>query len=153
MPTDLPPEPDQLDSGFVPFATAALDFHRSLNLPAAQAAASRVEIDALHAHVIALYRLLDSHTGRTGPVAQAEGDHLQAGRVRLWQAAEHLHDAFHAAPRPDARHPGREPWREPLPEGAPELTICQRHLVIAVRVRRGHTPTDLHDPVTGVVRH
>lgn len=151
MPTE--PPPDEAAGSFLPFATAALDCHRALNLPAAQAPATRAEIDALHAHVLALYRLAESHTARTGPVTQTEGEHLRALRVRLWQAADHLHDAFHTAPHPNGRLPAREECRSRLPEGAPDLTICQRHLTLAARVRRDHTPADLYDPVTGLTRH
>ncbi|POX43064.1 hypothetical protein C3486_02260 [Streptomyces sp. Ru73] len=151
MPSAPLPEPVE---NFVPFATAALDFHRSLNLPAAQAPASRADLDALHAHLTALYRLLGSHIARTRPVALIEGDRLRATRIRLWQAADHLHDAFHAAPHTaDGRLPSREACRARFPEGAPDLTICQRHLSTSARVRRDHTPTDLHGPVTGLTRH
>lgn len=122
-------------------------------MPTAQAAAERTEIDSLHAHVVALYRLVDSHTSRTAPVATVEGDHLRACRIRLWQAADHLHSAFHTAPRRDSRPPSPEACRARLPEGAPELTICQRHVATGVRVRRGHTPAELHDSVTGLIRH
>ncbi|WP_019546656.1 DUF6238 family protein [Streptomyces sulphureus] len=151
MPTDPMPDPA---SDFVPFATAALDFHRALNLPDAPIAASRAELDSLHAHVIALYGLLDAHTTSTSRVAGVEGDHLRACRIRLWQAADHLHTAFHTAPRPDTgRLPGREACRARLPEGAPELTVCQRHLATSARVRRDHTPADLRGPVTVLTRH
>lgn len=151
MPTDPLPEPA---SDFVPFATASLDFHRAINIPVAQAAAGRAELDSLHAHLIALYGLLDAHTARTTPVAADEGDHLKACRVRLWQAADHIHAAFHSAPNPKTgRLPSREACRARLPEGAPDLTICQRHVATATRVRRDHTPTDLRDPFTGLTRH
>ncbi|MFG3253320.1 DUF6238 family protein [Streptomyces sp. NPDC048172] len=151
MPTDPPPTPA---SDFVPFATAALDFHRALNLPDAPVAAARAELDSLHAHLVALYRLLDAHTTSTSPAAAVEGDHLRACRIRLWQAADHLHTAFHAAPLPDTgRPPARETCRARLPEGAPELTVCQRHLAASARVRRDHTPSDLRDPFTGLTRH
>lgn len=151
MPTDALPEPA---SDFVPFATAALDFHRAINLPTTPVAASRTELDSLHAHVIALYGLLDAHTARTSLVNTVGGDHLRACRIRLWQAADHLHAAFHAAPHPDTgRLPTREACRARLPEGAPELTVCQRHLATSARVRRDHTPADLRDPFTGLTRH
>ncbi|WDT54135.1 DUF6238 family protein [Streptomyces sp. G7(2002)] len=151
MPTD--PLPD-LAADFVPFATAALDFHRAINLPAGPTAAHRTELDALHAHLTALYGLLDTHTTRTTPLAEAEGDHLRACRIRLWQAAEHLHDAYHSAAHPGTGRPRtREACRARLPEGAPELTICQRHLATAAHVRRDHTPADLRDPFTGLTRH
>ncbi|MZD08299.1 hypothetical protein GTW43_24925 [Streptomyces sp. SID5785] len=151
MPTEPLPE---LAPDFIPFATSALDFHRAINMPVAQVAAGRTELDSLHAHVLALYDVLDAHAVRTAPVAGAEGDHLRACRIRLWQAADHLHAAFHAAPRPGAgRLPSRETCRARLPEGAPELTVCQRHLATAARVRRDHTPADLRDPFTGLTRH
>ncbi|MFE7318267.1 DUF6238 family protein [Streptomyces sp. NPDC057555] len=147
------PLPD-LAKDFVPFATAALDFHRAINLPAGPLAAHRTELDTLHAHLTALYGLFDAHTARTGTVAEVEGDHLRACRIRLWQAAEHLHDAYHAAPHPSTgRPPTRDACRGRLPEGAPELTICQRHLATAAHVRRDHTPADLRDPITGLTRH
>ncbi|MFJ9131243.1 DUF6238 family protein [Streptomyces sp. NPDC102340] len=151
MPTEPLPE---LAPDFVPFATAALDFHRAINMPVSQVAAERTELDALHGHLIALYDLLDAHAARTTPVATAEGDHLRACRIRLWQAAEHLHAAFHAAPHPKTgRLPSRETCRARLPEGAPELTVCQRHLATSARIRREHTPADLRDPFTGLTRH
>ncbi|MEV1026667.1 DUF6238 family protein [Streptomyces sp. NPDC050264] len=147
------PLPD-LVPDFVPFATAALDFHRALNMPVAQVAATRAELDSLHAHVIALYDLLDAHAVRTRPVAGAEGDQLWACRIRLWQAADHLHAAFHAAPHPGTgRLPSLEARRARLPESTPNLTACQRHLATAVRVRHDHTPADLRDPFTGLARH
>ncbi|MGY0488315.1 DUF6238 family protein [Streptomyces sp. WG-D5] len=151
----MPPDPlPELAPDFVPFATAALDFHRAINMPVAQAAAERPELDALHAHLIALYDLLDAHAVRTTPVTRAEGDHLRACRIRLWQAADHLHAAFHAAPHPKTgRLPSREVCRARLPEGAPALGVCRRHLATAARVRRDHTPADLRDPFTGLTRH
>ncbi|MBK6016645.1 DUF6238 family protein [Streptomyces sp. MBT53] len=150
MPTEPLPE---LAPDFVPFATAALDFHQAINMPVAPIAAGRAELDSLHAHIVALYGLLDAHTARTTPVARAEGDHLRGCRIRLWQAAEHLHAAFHAAPHPSSGLPTREACRARLPEGAPELTVCQRHLATATRVRRAHTPADLRDPFTSLTRH
>ncbi|MGY1438135.1 DUF6238 family protein [Streptomyces reniochalinae] len=151
MPTAPLPDPA---SDFVPFATAALDLHRAINLPDAPIAASRTELDTLHAHLVALYGLLDAHTTSTAPVAGVEGDHLRACRIRLWQAADHLHAAFHAAPHPDTgRLPAREACRARLPEGAPALTVCQRHLATSARVRRDHTPADLRAPFTGLTRH
>ncbi|MGW2331580.1 DUF6238 family protein [Streptomyces sp. NPDC001700] len=151
MPTDSLPD---AASDFIPFATAALDFHRAINMPVAPIAASRAELDSLHAHLAALYGLIDAHTARTTPVAEVEGDHLRACRIRLWQAADHLHSAFHAAPHSDTgRPPAREACRTRLPEGTPDLTVCQRHLATSVRVRRDHTPADLRDPFTGLIRH
>lgn len=150
----IPPPLPEPAEGFVPLATAALDLHRLLHLPGDSAAADRAELDALHAHLVSLHRLLDAHTVRTAPVAAAEADHLRAVRTRLWQAAEHLHAAFHTAPRPTTcRPPGAEAHRPGLREGPPWSAVCRRHLRTALRVRRQTTPADLHDPFTGLVRH
>ncbi|MDX2623080.1 MULTISPECIES: DUF6238 family protein [Streptomyces] len=140
---------------FVPFATAALDFHRALNIPSGPLVTSRAELDALHAHLVSLYGLLDAHAARTCQLVAAEGDQLRTARIRIWQAAEHLHAAYHAAPRPgtgELPEPEPEACRVGLPEGAPELTICQRHQRTARLVRRRTTPVDLHAPFTGLVR-
>ncbi|MFJ2649471.1 DUF6238 family protein [Streptomyces sp. NPDC087420] len=146
--TASPPAQD-----FVPFATAALDFHRALNIPAGPLVTTRAELDALHAHLVSLYGLFDAHATRTGQLVGIEGDHLCNTRTRIWQAAEHLHAAYHAAPRPDSGQvPDHETCRAGLPEGAPELTICQRHQRTAHLVRRRTTPADLHSPFTGLVR-
>ena len=146
------PTPDAQD--FVPYATAAIDFHRALNVPGGALVASRTELDSLHAHLIALHGLLDAHVSRTTPLMQTEGDHLKAARTRIWQAADHLHVAYHAAPRPDTGEvPTREACSARLPEGAPELTICQRHQRAARTVRRQSTPAELYAPFTGLIRH
>ncbi|MFJ4007326.1 DUF6238 family protein [Streptomyces sp. NPDC090023] len=138
---------------FVPFATAALDFHRAINLPAGPLVTTRTELDALHAHLASLYGVLDAHALRTGDLLPAAGDPLRVARTRIWQAADHLHAAYHAAPHPDSGEvPGPEACRPGLPEGAPELTICQRHQRTAHLVRRRTTPADLHAPFTGLVR-
>ncbi|MEV6209557.1 DUF6238 family protein [Kitasatospora sp. NPDC051914] len=138
---------------FVPYATAAIDFHRALNIPAGPLVASRAELDSLHAHLVSLHELLDAHTRRTSPLLPAEGDHLRAARTRLWQAADHLHAAYHSSPRPGSGDvPDRDACRTRLPEGAPELTICRRHLETARLLRRRITPADLRSPFTGLVR-
>jgi hypothetical protein len=143
----LPGLPGTPAQDFVPFATAALDFHRDLNLPTAPLAASRTELDSLHELVIALHELLDAHACRTSPLLPREGAELAAARTRLWQAADHLHTAYHAAPRPGTGAlPTQEECRARLPEGAPDLTICQRHQRAAHLARRRTTPTDLHTP-------
>jgi len=138
---------------FVPFATAALDFHRALNVPAGPLAASRAELDCLHEHLVSLHGLLDAHTARTAAVAEIEGEQLRAARTRVWMAADHVHAAYHAAPHtPGGEPPAREASRVGLPEGAPELTICQRHQRTALLVRRQTTPAELHAPYTGLVQ-
>lgn len=145
------PSPTAQD--FVPFATAALDFHRALNLPGGTLVTSRAELDALHSHLVSLYGLLDAHAVRVGQLLPAEADHLRDARTRIWQAADHLHAAYHAAPRTGSGEvPDREEYRAGLPEGAPELTICQRHQRAVHLVRRRTTPTDLHAPFTGLAQ-
>ncbi len=139
---------------FVPFATAALDYHRALNIPGGALVTTRAELDSLHAHLVSLYGLFDAHACRTGSLVPIEGDHLRAVRTRIWQAADHVHAAYHAAPRAGSGEvPDREACQAGLPEGAPELTICQRHQRTAHLVRRRTTPADLHTPFTGLVRH
>lgn len=139
---------------FVPIATAALDFHRALNIHGGPLVAPRAELDSLHEHLVAVYELLDAHAVRTGTLVPVEGDWLRAARTRIWQAAEHLHAAYHAAPRPRTGEiPDPEVCHAGLPEGAPELTICQRHQTAARLVRRRTTSADLHTPFTGFVRH
>ncbi|MFD7782235.1 DUF6238 family protein [Streptomyces nojiriensis] len=129
------------------YATEALEFHRAITVPAGPVAASRSELDGLHRHLLAVYALCDAHTTRAQPVARTEADHLRAARIRVWQAAEHLHAAFHAAPCADTgRIPSREACRARLPQGAPELGLCRRHVEAAARVRRDHTPAELRNP-------
>ncbi|MFI1825372.1 DUF6238 family protein [Streptomyces sp. NPDC020412] len=124
------------------FATEAVDFHRAITVPDGPLAATRPELDALHQHCLALYALLDAHTTRTTPVNQAEGEALKAARVRLWQAAEHLHAAWHRVPVTDADRL--------LTAGGcrPRLPVCGRHLRMSVRVRHTHTPAELRAPFT-----
>ncbi|MFE5734842.1 DUF6238 family protein [Streptomyces sp. NPDC056528] len=143
--------PSTTAQDFVPFATAALDFHRALNLPGGPLVTTRAELDALHSHLVSLHGLLDAHAARTGQLVPGEGEQLRAARTRIWQAAEHLHAAYHAAPRPDSGEVP-EACRAGLPEGAPELSICRRHQRTAHLVRRRTTPADLHAPFTGLVR-
>ncbi|MCX4858188.1 DUF6238 family protein [Streptomyces canus] len=139
---------------FVPFATAALDFHCALNVPGGPLVTTRAELDALHAHLVSLHGLLDAHAVRTGQLVPIEGDQLSAARTRIWQAVDHVHAAYHAAPRHGSGEvPDREACQAGLPEDAPELTICQRHQRTAHLVRRRTTPADLHAPFTGLVRH
>ncbi|MFJ7278312.1 DUF6238 family protein [Kitasatospora sp. NPDC098663] len=140
------------ESNLIRFATSALACHRDTELTSDQPV-SRDELDALHEHVVALQRLVDQATARTRAHTAAAGDHLHNTRIRLWQSAEHLHFAYHTAPRADGRAPTREACALRLPEGAPDLTICQRHLKAAKRVRNVTTPTDLHAPTTGMIHH
>ncbi|MFD7552038.1 DUF6238 family protein [Streptomyces sp. NPDC059816] len=131
MPTDLA------------FATEALDFHRAITVPDGPLAATRPELDALHQHCLALYALLDAHTTRTNPIDRAGGEVLKAARVRLWQAAEHLHAAWHRTPATDADRL--------LTAGGcrPRVPVCGRHLRMSVHVRHTHTPAELRSPFTG----
>ncbi|MFD0259077.1 DUF6238 family protein [Kitasatospora indigofera] len=145
MPHDLP--------DLLRFASAAVDVHHHTLLPDDEPL-SRAALDSLHGHTVALYGLLDTATVRTRAhaVAVAESDQLHTARVRLWQVCDHLHNAYHCAAHADGRMPTREACAARLPEGAPELTICQRHAATAARLRQITTPTDLHAPVTGLIR-
>ncbi|MEV1011585.1 DUF6238 family protein [Streptomyces sp. NPDC049881] len=146
--TPTPREPD-----FLPLATTALDFHRCLTLPAEDSGASRVELTSLHAHLVALYELLDTYARRTRRFAPREADHLRAAGTRIWQAADHLHSAFHAAPRAGVTPPGPTQPRADPDRSPPGATICQRHQRVVRLVRLRTTPTDLRAPFTGAVRH
>ncbi|MFC9327930.1 DUF6238 family protein [Kitasatospora sp. NPDC057015] len=130
------------ETTLIGFATTALAFHGDTELTCDQPL-SRVELDALHEHAVALHMLLDRGTVRTRAHEAAEGDQLHNARIRTWQASEHLHAAYHAAPRADGRTPTREACALRLPEGATDLTICQRHVKASRRVRLFTTPTDL----------
>ncbi|MGW3228606.1 DUF6238 family protein [Kitasatospora sp. NPDC001095] len=142
---------DHDEPNLIRFATAAIASQRDIELTSRQPL-SREELDALHELSIALHTLLDRATARTRAHAAAEGDQLHNSRIRLWQACEHLHAAYHAAPRADGRLPTREACATRLPEGAPDLTVCQRHLKTSAHVRQFTTPTDLHAPVAGLIR-
>ncbi|MCG6496990.1 DUF6238 family protein [Kitasatospora sp. A2-31] len=130
------------EPNLIGFATTALACHRDTELTGDQPL-TRVELDALHEHAVTLHVLLDQATVRTRAHAATEGDQLHHARIRMWQVSEHLHDAYHVAPRADGRAPTREACALRLPEGAPDLTICQRHLKASARVRQISTPTDL----------
>jgi hypothetical protein len=133
------------------FATAAVDVHHHTSLPD-QLPASRVELDALHAHCTALFRLVDTHTAATRPHAPAEADQLHAARIRLWQTCDALHAAYHRAPHADGGHSTREACALRLPEGAPDLLICQRHSHTGARMRRICTPAELRGTPTAASR-
>ena len=141
------------DPDLLQYATAALDVHHHTALPEDPEPADRSELDALHAHTTAMYELLDTHTRTARETHPVQGDHLHAARTRLWQAAEHIHDAYHAAPLPGGRIPTPEECAARLPQGAPALTICQRHTSTAAPVRRQTTPTDLRTALPGLIRH
>ncbi|MEU2874100.1 DUF6238 family protein [Streptomyces olivoreticuli] len=127
-------------------ATAGVRHHtRALAKAVPAAAADRVHLDVLHAHLTALHRLLDQLTDTARPPHPAAGQHLAAAHTRLWQATAAVHDAFHTLP---TGH-GQECDPERLPEGPPVLTICQRHLASGHAIRRKTTPADLNAPLHG----
>lgn len=134
-------------------ASAGVRHHtRSLTAEAATtlASADRAHLDALHAHLIALHRLLDQLQTTTRPAHPAAGRHLATAHTRLWQSAAAVHDAFHLLPAVhDASADKEECHPERLPEGPPVLTVCQRHLAAGHLVRRTTTPTDLNSPLHG----
>ncbi|KQV20953.1 MULTISPECIES: DUF6238 family protein [unclassified Kitasatospora] len=139
------------EPSLIRFATASLAFHSDTELTSDKPL-TREELDALHEHAVALYLLLDHATARTRPHVPTQGNELHNARIRMWQVSEHLHAAYHAAPRADGRMPTREACATRLPEGAPDLTICQRHLKASARIRYFTTPADLHAPAPGMIR-
>ncbi|UGQ10943.1 DUF6238 family protein [Yinghuangia sp. ASG 101] len=142
---------------FLSIATTAVDASRVLNLPDVLPDAIRAALDELHAHLIALLRLLEAHSQAGAPSSASPYTlpHLRAARDRVWQAAEEVHHAYHHAPRPDDPASGDDiaACRHGLPEGAPELTICHRHLRAGTRVRRATTSAALRTPVPRPIRH
>ncbi|MFH8991390.1 DUF6238 family protein [Streptomyces sp. NPDC017940] len=112
--------------------------------------ADRTHLDVLHAHLIALHRLVDQLQAATRSPHPAAGRQLATAGTRLWQAGAALHDAFHLLPTVHETSADEEECHpERLPEGPPVLTICQRHLAAGHLVRRTTTPTDLNSPLHG----
>jgi Family of unknown function (DUF6238) len=139
----LPPDPPDPRSNFMAFATASIDLHRALNPEPGATVPTRSELDALHCHLISLCSLLETHTTQPQPPTEATRKHLRAARIRLWQAADHLHRAYHTLARDEARtgSAGRAVGGR--------LTVCQRHLRTTTRLRRDTSPAELHAPFTG----
>ncbi|MFF4529469.1 DUF6238 family protein [Streptomyces sp. NPDC001407] len=151
-----PPTAHREPLAYLTAATAGIRHHTTASPGSSQPPATRSEMDALHAHLTTLHTLISQLTQQTKPEHPAQSGHLAAARTRLWQASEHLHDAFHQAPR--APVPGREPaqdaaCRQDLDAGPPFVTICLRHLRTSALVRRQTTPADLHAPLHGHARH
>ncbi|MFB7025865.1 MULTISPECIES: DUF6238 family protein [unclassified Streptomyces] len=135
---------DAFDGDAYPYlraATAGLRHHTRAQSATGQAQPSdRPQLDALHAHLTALHRLIDQAAEQTRPERPAAGRHLAMAHARVWQAADSVHAAFHlvpAAAEDGTCHPER------LPEGPPFLTICQRHLAAVHAIRRKTTAADL----------
>ncbi|MEU2868695.1 DUF6238 family protein [Streptomyces olivoreticuli] len=117
--------------------------------------ATRGHVDALHAHLTALHTLLGQLTKQCQRERPAQSRHFAAARTRLWQAGEHLHDAFHQAPSTRAHTPNGQDdtCRQDVDAGPPFVTICLRHLRTSALVRQQTTPADLHSPLHGHARH
>ncbi|MCZ0990347.1 DUF6238 family protein [Streptomyces diastatochromogenes] len=139
-------QPGTLEPDAQPYlraATAGVRHHtRTLNRPAAAAPVSRVHLDALHAHLAEVQRLLHQLAETTRPPHPGAGRHLATAHTRLYQATTEIHAAFHLLPATSADSTQCRP--EQLPAGPPFLTICQRHLAAGHIVRRTTTPTDLN---------
>ncbi|WP_338932718.1 DUF6238 family protein [Streptomyces netropsis] len=118
--------------------------------------ATRGHVDALHAHLTTLHTLLSRLTEQTRNERPTQSSHFEAARTRLWQAGEHLHHAFHQAPRtpaPDPDAPQDNTCHQDVDAGPPFVTICLRHLRTSALVRQQTTPADLHSPLHGHARH
>lgn len=127
------PDPSAAEE-FVPFATAALDLHRTLAVPDGPLVADAAELDALHAHAVSLLRLMDLHAERARPLLELAAP-LRAARLRAWQLTDLLHHAAHTAPHATAV--GTHPPRSPGP------ALCRRHQEALRLIRRRTTPADL----------
>ncbi|MFE7119834.1 DUF6238 family protein [Streptomyces sp. NPDC057654] len=139
-----PPSPAREAHPYLRAATAGLR-HHTRSRPTGPQVADRVHLDALHAHLTALHRLLDQLADAARPPHPTTGRHLATAHLRLWQATAAVHDAFHALPHAD----GPDCHPERLPDGPPVLTICQRHLAAGHAVRRKSTPAGLNAPLHG----
>lgn len=138
-------------------ATAGIRHHtRTTTSPPGGRPATRSHLDALHAHLTALHTLLGRLAEQSRGERPAQSSHFAAARTRLWQAGEHLHDAFHQAPRtpaPDPDAPQDDTCHQDVNAGPPFVTICLRHLRTSALVRQQTTPADLHSPLHGHARH
>lgn len=135
------------DPDLLPYATTALDVLRLTSLHD-DAPPGRPDLDAFHAHTVALYGLIDSHATACRLADPAAAGHLHAARVRLWQAADQLHMAYHQRPA-DGTCPTP---RQSHPEGRTAPTVCQRHQHCTAQVRKIATPADLRTPHPGPTR-
>lgn len=154
MPTPYPSRPVDPAPHYLTFAGVLLDLHRTIALPD-EPVTDRAELDALHAHLVAIHRIVDAHSSRARASTAPEGDHLRTARAHLWQATEQMHLAFHHAPRAERetpRTPEHDACHRRLPEGAPALSICRRHITALARVRAHSTPADLRMPLPGQVQ-
>ncbi|MEY9848486.1 hypothetical protein ABH940_005589 [Streptacidiphilus sp. BW17] len=140
-----PPPAPAADPDLLAHATTALDVLRLTGVHG-DGPPARSDLDAFHAHTAALYGLLDSSVAACRPTDPATAGHLHAARIRLWQAADQFHLAYHA--RPAA--PAAPPPTPAHPEGRTVLTICQRHQWCTAQVRRIATPADLRSPSPGL---
>ncbi|GAA0438178.1 DUF6238 family protein [Streptomyces luteireticuli] len=155
-----PPSPpaDNEPLAYLTAATAGIRHHtRTTTSPPGGRPATRAQVDALHDHLTALHTLLGRLTQQTRDERPVQSSHFAATRTRLWQAGEHLHDAFHQAPRTPAPNPDAPQddtcEQDINPTGPPFLTICLRHLRTSTLVRQETTPADLHSPLHGHARH
>ncbi|WP_328486027.1 DUF6238 family protein [Streptomyces zaomyceticus] len=115
-------------------ATAGIRHHTRALTPGTRA--DRRHLDNLHEHLTRLHLLIDQVADTVRPEHPTAGRHLATAHLRLWQAANSLHDAFHTLPAAPACTPDR------LPDGPLVLTICQRHLASGHAIRRKTTPAD-----------
>ncbi|MEU1821325.1 DUF6238 family protein [Streptomyces abikoensis] len=149
------PLADREPLAYLTAATAGIRHHTNAAPPDGHPA-TRGHVDALHAHVTALHTLLGQLTEQCRNKRPAQRSNFAAARTRLWQAGEHLHDAFHQAPRapaPDQDAPQDDTCRQDIDAGPPFVTICLRHLRTSALVRQQTTPADLHSPLHGHTRH
>ncbi|MCM2579693.1 DUF6238 family protein [Streptomyces meridianus] len=141
-----PPRPDDAHP-YLRAATAGIRHHtHARSTSALPAPVDRAHLDVLHAHLVALNRLLNQLAETARPPHPSAGRHLAAAHTRLWQASAEVHTTFHLLPTAAADAAECHPER--LPEGPPVLTICQRHLAVGHTVRRKTTPADLNRPHT-----
>jgi hypothetical protein len=144
------PSPAPDGHAFLRAATAGIR-HHARGLPATGSATDRPHLDALHAHLTELHRLLDHLADATRAPHPGASRNLATAHARLWEASTAVHAAFHLLPTPASATTECHPDR--LPDDPQILTICQRHTASGHSIRRKTTPTDLAGPhATACVR-
>ncbi|OIV35958.1 hypothetical protein BIV57_18740 [Mangrovactinospora gilvigrisea] len=140
-------DPDAVDTELSARAIFALAGQQVAEAATRTGLTARTDLDALHQILITCHTLT---AASPRPPGNACADHLAAARVRLFQAAEEVHRAFHAAERPPADRPG---CGGSHPEGRPALQICSRQVKACATMRTTATPAVLRASFTGRIRH
>ncbi|OIV38084.1 hypothetical protein BIV57_07685 [Mangrovactinospora gilvigrisea] len=147
-------DPDAVDAELSARAIFALAGQQIAQAATRTSLTARADLDALHQILITCHTLT---AASPRPPGDACADHLAAARVRLFQAAEEVHRAFHAASRTEPADQTRSVQRPGCggshPEGRPALQICSRQVKAGAAMRATATPAALRASFTGRIRH